>query len=49
MLLEGRKPIDQSEKMIVNTHKTMLRIEQELYKENFDSRATSLLILAVHG
>jgi len=34
MLLEGRKPIDQSEKMIVNTHKTMLRVEQELYKEN---------------
>lgn len=33
MLLEGRTPIDHSEKMIVNTHKTMLRIEQELYKE----------------
>lgn len=34
MLLDGRKPRDNSEKMIVNNHKTMLRIEQELYKEN---------------
>lgn len=34
MLLEGRRPADHSERMIVNTHKTMLRIEQELYKEN---------------
>ncbi|HAU1184309.1 TPA: Fic family protein [Legionella pneumophila] len=34
MLLEGRNPIDHSERMIVNTHRTMLRIEQELYKEN---------------
>ena len=34
MLLEGRNPIGHSEIMIVNNHKTMLRIEQELYKEN---------------
>lgn len=34
MLLEGRQPQNHSERMIVNNHKTMLRIEQELYKEN---------------
>lgn len=33
MLLEGRKPNNHSEQMIVNNHKTMLKIEQELYKE----------------
>lgn len=33
MLLEGRKPINHSEHMIVNNHRTMLKIEQELYKE----------------
>lgn len=33
MLLEGRKPVGHSEQMIVNNHKTMLFIEQELYKE----------------
>ena len=34
MLLEGRGPVDLSERMIVNAHKTMLKIEQEYYKEN---------------
>lgn len=33
MLLEGRKPSNPSEIMIVNNHRTMLKIEQELYKE----------------
>lgn len=33
MLLEGRKPKNYDEQMIVNNHKTMMRIEQELYKE----------------
>ncbi len=33
MLIEGRKPNNHSEQMIVNNHKTMLRIEQGLYKE----------------
>ena len=34
MLLEGRQPKNHSEIMIVNNHKTMLRIEEALYKEN---------------
>ncbi|MFA6303673.1 MAG: Fic family protein [Legionella sp.] len=34
MLLEGRKPVGHSEQMIVNNHKTMLLIEQKLYKED---------------
>ena len=33
MLLEERAPQNNSEQMIVNNHKTMLKIEQELYKE----------------
>jgi len=33
MLLEGRKPNNHSEKMIVNNHQTMSKIEQELYQE----------------
>jgi len=33
MLLEGRKPSNHSEQMIVNNHKTMLKIEQELYRD----------------
>ncbi len=33
MLLEGRKPHDHSEQMIVNNHRTMLKIEQVYYKE----------------
>lgn len=33
MLLEGRKPINHSEQMIVNNHQIMLKIEQEFYKE----------------
>jgi len=33
MLLEGRKPVNHSEIMIVNNHRTMLKIEQEFYKE----------------
>ncbi len=33
MLIEGRKPQNHDEHMIVNNHRTMLRIEQELYKE----------------
>ena len=33
MLLEGRKPNNQSEQMIVNNHKTMLLIEEKLHKE----------------
>jgi Fic family protein len=33
MLIEGRKPINHSEIMIVNNHRTMLKIEQELHKE----------------
>jgi Fic family protein len=33
MLLEGRKPINHSEKMIVNNHKTMLKIEEEFCKK----------------
>lgn len=34
MLIDGRKPNNPSEIMIVNNHKTMLKIEKELYKEN---------------
>ncbi len=34
MLLEGRKPEGHSEQMIVNNHRTMLRIEQELCNES---------------
>jgi len=33
MLLEGRKPRDHSEQMIVNNHNAMLKIEQEYFKE----------------
>lgn len=34
MLLEGRKPNNHSEQMIVNNHKAMLKIEQESYKND---------------
>jgi Fic family protein len=34
MLLEGRKPKTISEKMIVNNHKTMQKIEQDLFKQD---------------
>lgn len=34
MILEGRKAHNSSEQMILNNHNTMLKIEQELYKEN---------------
>ena len=33
MLLEGRKPHNHSEQMIVNNHNTMMMIEKKLYKE----------------
>ena len=33
MLLEGRRPLNHGEKMIVNSHVTMRKIEQTLYKE----------------
>lgn len=33
MLVEGRKPENYDEQMIVNNHKAMLKIEQELYQQ----------------
>jgi Fic family protein len=33
MLVEGRKPNNFSERMIVNNHQTMKKIEQEIYKQ----------------
>jgi len=45
MLLEGRKPRNHSEQMIVNNHLTMLNIEQNLYKQELSLD----LILELHA